>query len=103
MRFIVLYCFNGTPKLSWIFGLSEPNQTQESLMAEYSWISSNPFWPEIREIGLKKNEVNRNSELDNFEFFFGGVRITKILTNFSLGGKLFEKRKPPEVFRRSGW
>jgi len=26
---------------------------------------------------------------DNFKFFFGGVRITEILTNFSLGGKFF--------------
>ena len=33
--------------------------------------------------------LNRNSGLDNFKFFFGGVRITEILTNFSLGGKFF--------------
>ena len=28
--------------------------------------------------------LNRNSELDNLKFFFGEVRTTEILTNFSL-------------------
>ena len=35
--------------------------------------------------------LNRNYELDNFKFFFGGVRITEILSNFNLGGKFFKK------------
>ena len=41
---------------------------------------------------LKEIEVNRNSELDNFKFFFGGFRTNETLSNFILGGKFFENK-----------
>jgi len=38
-------------------------------------------------------KMRRSHTDDNFKFFFGGVRITDILTNFSLGGKFFSTLK----------
>jgi hypothetical protein len=41
------------------------------------------------EVPPRNSERRRSRTADNFKFFFGGVRITGILTNFSFGGKFF--------------
>ena len=35
------------------------------------------------------SEITAEPHEYNFKFFFDGIRITEILTNFSLGGKFF--------------